>query len=131
MEVTITRISRKDKTSRAGRPFVSVGIQTKEHAERWISLFGNKDNVSWKVGDTVEILVEEKNGYLNGSMPTVVKHDASEAIVVRLENFITFKLEPMIVKFQAAIDRLETLGGLAAEKDDFPFPDFGENDNTK
>ena len=132
MQVVLTAVYRKERTStRTGRPFTSIGIKTQEHGEKWLSGFGNKDNAGWKTGDTVEILVEQKGEYLNFSMPTQVKSAPSDAIVARLENFITFKLEPLTVKMEAAIDRLESLGAQMAgeEKDDFPMPDFGENDD--
>lgn len=116
--VTLTQVSRKEKTSsKTGRPFTSLGIRTQEHGEQWLSGFGNKDNVSWKVGDKVEIIVEQKGEYLNFSMPTNTKNDASDAGVARLNNFITFKLEPLAVKLQAAIDRLEALGAQEAGED--------------
>ena len=129
MEVTITQISRKEKTStKTGRPFTSVGIRTKEHGERWLSGFGNKDNAAWKAGDVIQIDVVEKGEYLNFTMPTVIKNSPNDAIVARLENFVTHKLEPLVVKLEAAIDRVEALGGeLAGEKDEFPMPDFGED----
>jgi len=69
MQVTLTTISRKDKTSSAGKPYVSLGIKTQEHGGRWLSGFGRKDNKDWKAGDKVEIIVEEKGQYLNFSMP--------------------------------------------------------------
>ena len=48
MKVTITRISKKDKTSAAGKPFTSLGLQTKEHGEKWLSGFDGKDTKTWK-----------------------------------------------------------------------------------
>ena len=114
-QVTLTMVSRKEKTSsKTGRPFTSLGIRTQEHGEKWLSGFGNKDNAAWKIGDKVEIIVEQKGEYLNFSMPTLVKTTQSDAIVARLENFITHKLEPMLVKMAAAIDRLEALGAQEA-----------------
>lgn len=70
MQLTITQISRKNKTSaKSGKPFESVGIKCQEYGDRWISGFGRADNKSWKVGDTVDVNVEEKGEYLNFSMP--------------------------------------------------------------
>ena len=125
MEVTLTRVARfttkKDGSpliTSKGRPYESVRIQTQEHGERWVSGFGNPLNKDWKAGDKLDLLIEEKNGYLNFSSPTQVKNAPNDAIVARLENFITFKLEPLTVKLQAAIDRLEALtAGIAGETD--------------
>jgi hypothetical protein len=70
MQLTITQISRKDKTSaKSGKPFESVGIKTQEYGDKWLSGFGRADNKSWKVGDTVDVNVVEKGEYLNFEMP--------------------------------------------------------------
>ena len=100
-----------------GRPYTSVRIRTQEHGEKLISGFGNQENAGWKAGDTVDLIIEEKNGYMNFSLPTLVKDAPSDAIVARLENFVSFKLEPLAVKLQAAIDRLEALGAQEAGED--------------
>lgn len=68
-QVTLTAINRYQKTSAAGKPYTSVSITTEEHGGRKISGFGNKDNESWKAGDTVEIEIESKGEYLNFSTP--------------------------------------------------------------
>jgi hypothetical protein len=70
MQVTITALKDTERTSqRTGKPFTSRGIKTAEHGEKWLSGFAGKDNASWKVGDTVEIEVEQKGEYLNFSTP--------------------------------------------------------------
>jgi hypothetical protein len=73
MKVTLTTINRRDKTSTAGKPYVSLGIKTQEHGDKWLSGFGNKRNAGWKEGDDVEIEVVEKvvgdKTYLNFEMP--------------------------------------------------------------
>jgi len=43
---------------------------TKEYPEKWLSGFQGKDNMSWQVGDVVEVERVEENGqYLNFYMP--------------------------------------------------------------
>lgn len=70
MKVTLTALKDTERTSqRTGKPFTSRGIRTNEHGERWLSGFAGKENEGWKVGDTVEINVEEKGEYLNFSVP--------------------------------------------------------------
>lgn len=61
--VTITRISREEKTSKTGKPYESVGLQVKE-VEGWINGFGGAWNKSWKEGDkvTLDLYKEEYNG---------------------------------------------------------------------
>ena len=70
MKITLTQIARNNKTSKAGKQYVSVGIKCNEYGDKFINGFGNKDNSEWKVGDTVEVEVEQKGEYLNFSMPT-------------------------------------------------------------
>lgn len=69
MQITLTHIARNNKTSKAGKPYVSVGIKCDAHGDRFINGFGNKENANWKVGDTVEVDIEQKGEYLNFSMP--------------------------------------------------------------
>lgn len=70
MKVTLTAVNRKDRVStKTGKPFVSVGIKTNEHGEKWLSGFGNAGNASWKVGDVVDIDIEQKGEYLNFNTP--------------------------------------------------------------
>lgn len=66
----ITQIARNNKTSKAGKPYVSLGLKVNEYGDKFINGFGNKDNADWKVGDDVEITVVEKGEYLNFEMPT-------------------------------------------------------------
>ena len=73
MQVKITHINRSNKTSKAGKPYESVGIRCVEYGERWINGFGRADNKSWKVGDTVDVNVVEKGAYLNFEMPERAK----------------------------------------------------------
>lgn len=59
MQYTLKRISRQDKVSKAGKPYVSVGIQVAEFGEQWINGFGNKENAQWKEGDQVELTITD------------------------------------------------------------------------
>lgn len=57
-----------------GRPYSRVTIKTAEYGDKYLSGFENAVTKSWKVGDEVEIMVEEKGGangvvYLNFSTP--------------------------------------------------------------
>ena len=74
--LTITKVyrSNKDKkgnllTTSDGREYTRLAIKTREYGDRYVSGFGNDKNASWKVGDTVEVVVEQKGEYLNFSMP--------------------------------------------------------------
>ena len=59
-EYTITRISRANKVSKAGKAYEGVGIQVAEFGLEWINGFGNKDNASWKEGDKVKMIIKDE-----------------------------------------------------------------------
>jgi len=65
----LTYVNRTQRTSKAGKPFTSLSIKTDKHGDRFLGGFGNKDNESWQVGDSVEIDVVENGQYLNFEMP--------------------------------------------------------------
>lgn len=76
MKVTLTQVVRKntDKDGNPlknakGQPYTRLSIKTQEHGDKWLSGFARQDNSSWKVGDSVEITVEERGEYLNFKMP--------------------------------------------------------------
>lgn len=65
----ITFISRKPMTSKTtGKPFTSLSLKVESKGDRFLSGFGNKGNDNWAIGDTVDILIEEKGQYLNFTM---------------------------------------------------------------
>ena len=67
MRLTIKKIVRNQKISqKTNKPYTSVGLVTVEYGDnQWINGFGNKDNESWKDGDTID--VEIKEGEYNGN----------------------------------------------------------------
>lgn len=71
--VKITRIFRESKTSASGKPYTSLQMYTQEHGDQRLSGFGNQDNASWNVGDTVDIDIKEvqkgDKTYLNFETP--------------------------------------------------------------
>ena len=66
-EYNLKRIVRNQKTSKAGKPYESVGIQVAEFGDTWINGFGNKENAHWKEGDKITILIKdnEYNGKIS------------------------------------------------------------------
>src|SRR3990167_5854721 len=134
MQITITAISRKERTSKAGRPFTSVGLKTIEYGDRWVSGFGNARNKDWKKGDKIEVEVEDTGQYLNFTMPEQEESTdsgpaANNAATAELKNILALKVIPQLEQIHKdllAIDeRMSVLAqraGLAA--DDFPEPDF-------
>lgn len=132
MLVTITRISRKEKISKkSGKPFISLGIITEEHGDKWLSGFDGKETESWVPGNKVEIEVEKKGDYLNFTVPKKDSSPAmSEGATAELKNILMLKVIPLIEDMQTRVlsnfDRLMVL--LKADKEDDFMPGFGEND---
>lgn len=79
MQVKLTRVFRGKQVTKNGE-MDKVAIKTVENGDKWIgTLFDPKKGTSgtenWKEGDTVEIFIAEKGGYLNFTLK------ASEASV--------------------------------------------------
>lgn len=55
-------------SAKTGRPYTSIRIKV-EGNDKWISGFGSADNASWKEGDDVELVIEQKGEYLNFTTP--------------------------------------------------------------
>lgn len=116
---TITQINRyttkKDGTAlmtSKGRPYTSVRIKTQEHGDVMISGFGNSENALWKVGDTVDITVSQKGEYWNFEMPkrdSNTPGDKFGASAAEIKNLITLKLEPLMERNNAGIQKLELM----------------------
>lgn len=76
-EVTITKVFRKQEVSKkTNKPYTRLALKTKEHGERWLSGFGNKDNEHWQDGIKVSLEITESdavdkdgNKYLNFATP--------------------------------------------------------------
>lgn len=77
MKLTLTFVKSEQRTSaRTNKPFTSQSLRSTEYGERYLSGFGSKETINWKVGDVVEVDVKEsdkmdKNNkpYLNWSLP--------------------------------------------------------------
>lgn len=93
-KVTLTKIYTTDKDkagnplmSKTGKPYTRMSIKTEEYGDKYISGFKNKANESWKEGDTVEVIIEEKGEYLNFSMPK--EEDKQAEIFAKLHYKVT------------------------------------------
>ena len=138
MQLTITAISRKERTSKKGRPFTSVGLKTVEYGDRWISGFGHARNKDWKKGDKIEVEVEDTGQYLNFTMPEQEEGtDSGPAAInpatTEIKNILTLKVIPLLQELKrdmVALDERMSVfaqrAGLAA--DDFPMPDFDQKE---
>ncbi len=119
-KITITRIARSNKTSSAGKSYVSLGIQANEYGEQWLNGFGNKSNENWNNGDTVEVTIEKKtvNGkeYLNFETPKSSRGADNSEVLTKLGK-IEYKLDT-IIKHLSGEDMLDR------NSDGSPTPDF-------
>lgn len=73
--------------SKDGKPYTKLSIKTKETGDKYVGGFGNKANEAWKVGDVVEIIVEQNGEYLNFKLPN--KDDAQNERISKLEGRVT------------------------------------------
>ena len=131
ISVTITAVSRKEKVStRTNKPFTSLGLKTREHGEKWLSGFGNASNAGWKVGDTVDIEVEQKGDFLNFSTPknangTEKPRSMSETgETARLANVISIKLLPVLERIAVALEAQNTAPDGYPDSDNSNTPNF-------
>lgn len=93
-KVTLTFVGRydtkKDGTpllTKAGKPYTSLRIKCNEHGDKYLSGFDGSQTKDWKIGDTVDIEVEEKGEYLNFSVPKAGSVDFTR--LATLENKVT------------------------------------------
>lgn len=134
MQVTITQVSRKERTAKSGKPYTSLGLKTNEHGDKWLSGFGNKDNADWKAGDTVEIDVEQKGEYLNFSTPKSAAPTGFAVGTSEIKNLLTLQIIPQLEAIKKDITILAERQSLLLQRngvktdDDFPIPDFGEEE---
>lgn len=130
MEVTLVKVKRTPRISKtSGKAYVSLGIMTNVHQERWLSGFDNKDTAAWKEGDTVQIDVEEKGEYLNFKPAGVGRAPAATEtakIDSRAVNMLTFEVLPKLDKILAWQDRRDVLDGVEPEKKESKVPSYGE-----
>jgi hypothetical protein len=75
-KLTIQKIARFDTnkegdtlTTKDGRPYTRVILNTKEYPSDKISGFGSPVTDAWKEGDVVEVIIEEKGEYVNFKLP--------------------------------------------------------------
>lgn len=71
-QVTIQKVFRGKQMTKFGE-MDKVGLKTDKHGDTWVSgMFnpkkGPNGTENWKEGDTVDIYIEEKNGFVNFSL---------------------------------------------------------------
>ena len=111
MKVTLTRVSRTEKEIQ-GKMVPTVGIQTKEHGEKWLNTFKTIGTEQWYEGQAVDIVVTEKKT----EKGTYLNFTVEQPLDPRIEERFS-KIEKVVFKdnFGKAIDNAYT---------DFQQPDF-------
>jgi hypothetical protein len=89
MQIKILDIKRTNRTSKAGRPFVSLSLKTEQYGDRWVSGFGGPENEKWAIGDTVEVEIETKGDFLNFK---TIKMNPVQGDTSRVMNFLEYKV---------------------------------------
>lgn len=94
-KVTIQKVFRGKQMTKFGE-MDKVGLKTDKHGDTWVSgMFnpkkGPNGTENWKEGDTVEVYIEEKNGFVNFTLKpkapsTGVDTSAIEARLKKLED---------------------------------------------
>lgn len=121
MKLTLTFVKRYNKTSREGKPYVSLSIKAKEYGDKYLSGFGNKQNESWKEGDTVEVAeVATKGEYLNFEMPKTSKESADAGMLADIRN----RQASMEIKIDKIVKHLSGVDRLDRTSDGKPMPNF-------
>jgi hypothetical protein len=135
-KVRITNVSRKEKYSEAKKKnYTSLGLQTEEYGEKWLSGFDGAQTRSWKPGDIVEIEIEEKTTdkgtFLNFNVPKGAGGQApSNAGTAEIKNMLEFKVIPMLeaLRKEQIIITGRLNQALGADEEEFRMPDFREDD---
>lgn len=73
--------------SAKGFPYTKLSFKCKEHGDKYIGGFGNKENEGWQIGDVVEVIIKENGQYLNFEMPK--KEDINNERIETLEKRIS------------------------------------------
>jgi hypothetical protein len=120
MKVQISKIYRsfKDKDGnplkfKDGREFEKMSIQTKEYGSQWIGGIVGNWNTNFKIGDIVDVDIEQKGEYLNFKRPDPLK--ALEERVARIEAELWVRKPDEEVKVETGDDTDGTKTG------DIPF----------
>jgi len=122
MQETITEITRVPLTSKStGKPFTSLRMKVASRGDALISGFGNKSNEHWKVGDSVNILIEQKGQYLNFTQADS-KQGQEKTANAKIEEILT-KVSKIDYKIDRIIDHLK--GNKV--KSDYPQEDVNPN----
>src|SRR5882757_5637453 len=114
MNAKIIDLKRENKTSKAGKAFISLRLKTDVHPGKWVSGFGGDENSHWQIGDTVDIEIESKGEYLNFKTNKVNAVSKGDGEASKLYNLINLKVLPLL-EFMA-----EDLKALRKKEIDYP-----------
>uniref|UniRef100_A0A6H1ZKY7 Uncharacterized protein n=1 Tax=viral metagenome TaxID=1070528 RepID=A0A6H1ZKY7_9ZZZZ len=116
MQISIKEIKHENKTSQAGKDFVSCKIKTwseNQQKDLWISGFGNSITETWAVGDTVDVDLEQKGEYWNFNLNNNSRPSKTALDVLKE---ISAKLDVLIGKDKSTEELAKELGGEVVPK---------------
>jgi hypothetical protein len=129
-KITIKEIQRINKHSDIkDKDYVSVVIVDEQG--RKMSGFGNETNKNWKVGQEVEVEIENKGKYLNFTSPRKFERKAESIYSSLFEEIISNFAKELIDKFgeyeeriddlERRMHKMENIGEKVEEVDDVHF----------
>jgi hypothetical protein len=81
MKIKIEKISKRDGTTKDGRPYVQLGVFSNG---KWASAFQGDWNENWKVGDEIDVEIEENGKYRNIKAPKKSNSDSQSSEVLKV-----------------------------------------------
>lgn len=123
----ITEITRVPLTSKkTGKPFTSLRLKVASRGDTQISGFGNARNEGWKVGDSVNILIEQKGEYLNFTEADS-KQGVEKTTNAKIEEIITV-VRKLDYKIDRVIDLLQGKKNVSTYPQEDVSPNFDVDD---
>lgn len=117
-QVKLTRVFRGKQATKNGE-MDKVSVKTVENGDKWVgALFDPKKGPSgtedWKEGDTVEIFITEKDGYLNFTTKATSASKATEE-----NNELRKRIEALEITVGELVEKVIGVEEIPADLDDF------------
>lgn len=110
-----------------GKPYTSLRIKTNAYGDKYLSGFENAGTKSWKVGDTVDIEIEQKGDFLNFTTPKAQMPSGGmspEQYQSIMRELVAIRQMLQVIKQDVDPNRNLTSAGL-------PVPDFSQVPNIQ
>lgn len=104
INLTLTYVGRKPRTSASGKPYTSLSIKAKEYGDKWLSGFDSNETKNWNIGDVVEVEVVQKGEYLNFTVPKKEKTAPSSLVGLDQVIIMLTRMEERQIRILNKID---------------------------